>query len=110
MVAAGRGPALWLGNGAKKAGGATKRLLDLGFALFTSVNGRGVVPEDHPQVLGAFNNSAAVEKFYATVDAFVIAGSRVRGHETRDLSMQLPSKRAQIDVDPRSEERRVGKT
>src|SRR3546814_17243172 len=62
MVAAGRRPALWLGNGAKKAGGATKRLLDLGFALYTRVNDRGVVPEDAPQVSGAFHNSAAVEK------------------------------------------------
>src|SRR5690606_34037986 len=100
MVASGKRPALWLGNGAKNAGPAVKRLLDMGCALFSSVNGRGVVPEDHPQVLGAFNNSASVEKFYATVDAFVIAGSRVRGHETRDLSLKLPPKRAQIDVDP----------
>ena len=100
MVAAGTRPALWLGNGAKHAGPAVKRLLDLGFALFTSVNGRGVVPESHPQVLGAFNNSGAVEKFYATVDAFIMAGSRVRGHETRDLMLKLPPKRAQIDVDP----------
>src|SRR3546814_11974115 len=68
--------------------------------LTHSFQTRGASVLDHPKMLGACNNSAAVDKFYATVDAFVIAGSLVRGHETRDLSMKLPSKRAQIDVDP----------
>ena len=38
---AARRPLLWLGNGAKKAGSAAAKLLDMGFGMVTSFNGRG---------------------------------------------------------------------
>lgn len=105
MVRSARRPMLWLGNGAKHAGEAAARLIDLGIPIVTSWNGRGVVPEDHPLCLGPLNNTPEVEAFYDTVDLLVVAGSRLRGHETRDMSMTLPARRAQIDVDPQADGR-----
>lgn len=98
-------PLLWLGNGATGAGEATARLLDLGFGLVTSLAGRAVVPEDHPQNLGAFNNLPLVEQFYDSCDLMIIAGSRVRGHETRESDLALPARRVQIDIDAEADGR-----
>lgn len=100
MASDAKRPMLWCGTGARYAGAAVQRLVDMGFGVVTSVNGRAVIPETHPMTLGAFQATAEVEKFYETVDFMLIAGGRVRGHETKDLGLKLPTRRAQIDVDP----------
>lgn len=99
-----RRPMLWVGSGARHAGAAVKRLLDLGFGMTSSWAGRGIVPEDHPMSLGALNGTgvSAVRKFYESVDLMVIAGSRLRGQETIDWTLPLPSSRVQIDIDPKA--------
>ena len=91
---------LWLGNGAKHAGKEAQRFRDMGFGIITSLAGRGVLPEDDPMVLGCLKDIAKVEDFMQSVDLLIIAGSRVRGHETREFELQLPARRAQIDIDP----------
>ena len=97
-----RRPMLWLGRGAAGAGKAAAALLDLGFGMVTSWAGRGVVPEDHPMNLGSLNGQGlvGVEAFYGTVDLMIVAGSRLRGHETGDFSVPLPKGLVQVDVDP----------
>ena len=92
-------PLLWLGNGARHAGPEVLRLIDLGLGVVTSQHGRGVVAEDHPLTLGAFNATPEVVEFYRTVDLMIVAGSRLRGHETRDCTLALPERRCRIDVD-----------
>lgn len=104
-LAAARRPMLWLGSGARNAGAAVDKLTALGIPLVTSWNGRGVVPEDHPLSLGPLNATPEVEAFYQSVDLLVIAGSRLRGHETRDMTLALPEHRVQIDVDAEAEGR-----
>lgn len=99
MATSAKRPMLWCGTGARYAGKAVERLAAMGFGVVTSVNGRAVVPETHPMTLGAFQATPEVEKLYETVDFMLIAGGRVRGHETRDLGLKLPARRAQIDVD-----------
>ena len=99
-VAHARRPILWLGGGARHARTAARRLADMGVGIVTSVRGRGVVPEDHPMTLGAFNQSPEVEAFYATVDPMVVVGSRLRSNETRTYRLGLPAARMQVDVDP----------
>ncbi|HEY0418320.1 MAG TPA: thiamine pyrophosphate-binding protein, partial [Acetobacteraceae bacterium] len=100
-VAAARRPMLWLGNGARHARAGALALLDLGFGMATSWNGRGVVPEDHPMTLGALNGngSRAVLDLYAGVDLMLVAGSRLRGHETGEFAAKLPENLIQVDVD-----------
>jgi acetolactate synthase-1/2/3 large subunit len=101
---AARRPMLWLGNGAKGAGVAALMLLELGFCCVSSWNVRGIVPEDHPATLGALNGSGSpeIEDFYETVDAMLVVGSRLRGHETSDFRMRLPRTLILVDVDPRA--------
>ena len=99
-LAAAHRPLLWLGGGARHAGAGARRLADLGAGIVTSVRGRGVVPEDHPLTLGAFNQSPDVEAFYGTCDLMLVVGSRLRSNDTRTYQLGLPSSRVQIDVDP----------
>jgi len=100
-----RRPLLWLGGGARNAGAAVNRLLDLGFGVVTSVQGRGIVPEDDPRSLGAFNLHEPVERFYATCDAMLVVGSRLRSNETLTYRLKLPRPLFRIDVDPQQQGR-----
>lgn len=104
IIAQSRRPFLWLGSGARNAGAEARRLLDMGFCMVSTWSSRGMVPEDDPRTLGALNTllSTRVQEFYATLDLMLVAGSRVRGQQTRDLSQELPKPLIQIDVDPRA--------
>ena len=93
-------PLLWLGGGARHAGDPVRRLVDLGFGVVTSVQGRGILPEDHPATLGAYNLYKPIEKFYSTCDALLVVGSRLRGNETLKYKLKLPTPHYQINVDP----------
>jgi len=42
------------------------------------LQGRGIVPEDDTRTLAAFNSQPAIEAFYATCDAMLVVGSRLR--------------------------------
>ncbi|MGH7043084.1 MAG: thiamine pyrophosphate-binding protein, partial [Acetobacteraceae bacterium] len=97
-----RRPMLWLGSGARGAGSAVRRLLDLGFTMINSLQGRGIVAEDDPRSLGGLhgNGMPAVAEFYRGVDLLVVAGARLRGHETADFALKLPENLIQIDIDP----------
>lgn len=101
-VARARRPMLWVGAGARQCGAEVRRLLDLGFTMVNSFQGRGIVPEDDPRSLGALhgNGIPEVQEFYRTVDLLLVVGARVRGHETGDLSVKLPAHIVQIDTDP----------
>jgi acetolactate synthase-1/2/3 large subunit len=91
-------PLLWLGGGARNAGDAVRRLMGLGFGVVTSVQGRGIVPEDHPMTLGAYNVSASVEALYASCDALLVVGSRLRSNETLGYRLKLPRPLFRIDA------------
>jgi acetolactate synthase-1/2/3 large subunit len=98
-------PLLWLGGGTRHARAAVERLVALGFGVVTSVQGRGVLPEDHPATLGAFNVQASVESFYTTCDAVLVVGSRLRGNETLKYKLALPQPLYRIDADALADNR-----
>jgi acetolactate synthase-1/2/3 large subunit len=98
-LALARRPLLWLGGGARHAGAAVQRLIDLGIGVVTSTQGRGITAEDHPQSLGAYNLHAPVERFYQTCDAMLVVGSRLRGNETLKYKLKLPRPLYRIDAD-----------
>ena len=93
-------PLLWLGGGARSAAEAVRRLADMGFGVVTSVQGRGILAENHPATLGAYNLYKPIEEFYGTCDAVVVAGSRLRSNESLKYKLELPTPHFQIDVDP----------
>jgi acetolactate synthase-1/2/3 large subunit len=101
-VMAAKRPLLWLGNGAKQAGSAAAKLLEMGFGMVTSFNGRATVSEEHPRNLGGLTGSGmpVITDFYKTVDLCLVVGCRLRGHETNDFQVQLPANIVQVDADP----------
>ncbi|MGO4282292.1 MULTISPECIES: thiamine pyrophosphate-binding protein [Cupriavidus] len=105
QLAKARRPMLWLGGGARHASQQVKRLLDMGFGVVTSTQGRGIVAEDDPRSLGAYNLHKPIETFYQTCDAMLVVGSRLRGNETLKYELKLPRPLLRIDADPASEGR-----
>jgi acetolactate synthase-1/2/3 large subunit len=93
-------PLLWLGGGARGASAAVDRFVKMGFAIVTSVQGRGIVAEDHPQTLGSYNLQKPSEQFYETVDAMLSVGTRLRSNETLNYHLKLPTTRYRIDANP----------
>jgi len=100
-----RRPLLWLGGGARGARAAIERLLALGWGVVTSVQGRGVIAEDHPATLGPYNLQKPAEALYADSDAMLVAGSRLRSNETLRYKLQLPEPLYRIDADPAADGR-----
>jgi acetolactate synthase I/II/III large subunit len=99
MIVKAKRPMLWLGGGARGASEAATRLAQRGLGIVTSTNGRAVVAESHPASLGAFNMTPEAQRIYATCDLMIVAGSRLRGNETRNNDMALPRPLVQIDTD-----------
>lgn len=95
-----RRPLLWLGGGARGATTAVARFVKMGFAIVTSVQGRGIVAEDHPQTLGSYNLQKPSEQFYESVDAMLAVGTRLRSNETLNYHLKLPTTRYRIDANP----------
>ena len=93
-----RRPLLWLGGGARGAGAAVQRFVAMGWGIVTSVQGRGVVDEEHPRTLGSYNLQKPVEDFYQTCDAMLVVGSRLRSNETLRYRLQLPQPLLRIDA------------
>ncbi len=100
-----RRPLLWLGGGARSAGPAVERLVRMGWAVVSSVQGRGIVAEDHAQTLGPYNLQKPSEDFYATVDAMLCVGTRLRSNETLNYKLKLPANRYRIDANALAQNR-----
>ena len=98
-------PMLWLGGGARGAVAAVQRFVAMGFAIVSSVQGRGIVAEDHPATLGAFNVQPATEALYASIDALLVVGSRLRSNETLNYKLKLPATRYRIDANALADQR-----
>jgi acetolactate synthase-1/2/3 large subunit len=99
-ITAARRPMLWLGGGARGACAEAEELVRRGFVSVTSTQGRGVVAEDNPANLGAFNMTPEAQALYARADLMLVVGSRLRGNETLNNAMCLPRPLLQIDAEP----------
>jgi len=91
-------PMLWLGGGARGARAAVERFVKMGWGVVTSVQGRGIIPEDHPANLGSYNLQKPSEDLYATCDTMLVVGSRLRSNETLRYKLKLPSTIYRIDA------------
>ncbi len=99
MIAKARRPMLWLGGGARDAGGAVADLVRRGFCAVSSTHGRAILAETDPRNLGAYNMTAEAQAIYGRSDLMVVVGSRLRGNETRNYTLKLPSPLIQIDIE-----------
>jgi acetolactate synthase-1/2/3 large subunit len=55
--------------------------------------------------LGSYNLQKPVEDFYASVDALLVVGSRLRSNETLSYKLQLPARRFRIDANALADNR-----
>ena len=92
-------PLLWLGGGARGAGAAVERFVKMGWGVVTSVQGRGVLAENHPASIGSYNLHKPVEALYQSCDAMLVVGSRLRSNETLRYQLKLPKALYRIDAD-----------
>ena len=95
-----RRPLLWLGGGARGASTAVQRFVKMGWGIVTSVQGRGIVAEDHACTLGSYNLQKPVEEFYQSCDAMLVVGSRLRSNETLSYKLRLPKALYRLDANP----------
>ncbi len=91
-------PLLWLGGGARGARAAVERFVKMGWGVVTSVQGRGILAEDHPASLGSYNLQKSAEELYQSCDAMLVVGSRLRSNETLRYKLRLPKALYRIDA------------
>lgn len=89
------------GGGVIRAG-ASAEIVKLAEALdapvFTSTNGRGAIPEDHPLAAGTFLMQC--RDAIAGADLVIAVGTRFQGGATGNYSLSLPGELIHIDADP----------
>src|SRR5256885_6796705 len=66
---------------------------------YTTLFRSGIVAEDDPASLGAYNIQKPVEAFYQRCDAMLAVGTRLRSNETLKYELKLPRPLLRIDVD-----------
>lgn len=100
-IAAARRRVIIAGGGVIRSG-ASAELLQLAEALdapvFTTANGRGAIPEDHPLSGGTFLMQS--RHAIAPADLVIAVGTRFQGGSTGNFSLDMPGELIHIDVDP----------
>lgn len=95
---------IYAGAGAFAAPGAVQALAErLGAPVATTLSGRGVLPEDHPQAVGVgFGPGAApwARRAFARVHTLLAVGCRFSESATAGWSWTLPPRLIHIDREP----------
>ena len=94
-------PVIVAGGGARRTAEDLTGLAQvLGAAVVTSVNGRGVVPENHPASLGATLHLASTHALLAQADAVLVVGCELAESDTwSPTPLPLADRVIRIDVD-----------
>ena len=111
LLLSGRRVGVWAGNGVTRSG-ANQELIrlaeTLGIPVFTTVAGKGTVPDDHPLGMGVFGSipgwgPAAVqnplEDFLGSLDTLLVVGSSLGYSRTKGGSLGMPPNIVHIDID-----------
>ena len=70
-------PMLLVGGGARTAAAQVRALADLGVPVLTTVNGKGVLDEQHPSALGASVRLPAAHRAMNDADLLLVVGSEL---------------------------------
>ena len=95
-------PVIWAGGGviASGAGAELRQLAEtLQAPVFTTVLGKGALPEDHPLAAGTAILHPLAQEFLAQRDAMLAVGTRFTEEETLGWRLRLPETLIHLDVD-----------
>ena len=99
LMSASQAPVIFAGSGVIKSG-AEKELSEFvtltGIPVFTSIGGRGAMPEDRPLVIGMPSYTFDVS-FLNAADLFIVLGTRLNPVNLRMGRLKLPEKLLQVD-------------
>ncbi|MCY4108098.1 MAG: thiamine pyrophosphate-binding protein [Chloroflexi bacterium] len=95
-----------LAGGGVVAADASKPLIEvaekLSAPVFTTVNGKGAIPEDHPLSVGCrWRGDQSFDRLVSSADAMLVVGSRLSARNTDNWRLPLPRNIIQIDIDSR---------
>jgi 5-guanidino-2-oxopentanoate decarboxylase len=103
LIDTARRPVVIAGGGAVDSADALKAFVEIaGAVLIPTVAGRGTVPDDHPQSLGATLSQSATMKHLGQADLVIAVGTELA--ETDHWTQRLPinGKLIRIDLDART--------
>jgi acetolactate synthase-1/2/3 large subunit len=96
-----RRPLVWAGGGARNAARALEQFATaLGAPVITTFQARGVLPPDHPLLVGLPPHEPAVTELIEQADLVVVVGSDLDQMMTQTWRLPLPRPRIAINVDP----------
>jgi acetolactate synthase-1/2/3 large subunit len=96
-------PVVWIGSDCAAAGAVepARHLAELlGAPIIYGRRGKGVLSDDHPQVIG-FTRSRRVAEVLAEADGLISLGARFTQIDTRNYELKLPPVVVQFDRDSR---------
>jgi acetolactate synthase-1/2/3 large subunit len=101
LIKASQEPVIFAGSGVVRSG-AEKELAEFmkltGIPIFTSIGGRGAIPEGKPLVMGAPSYSFDIS-FLNTSDLFIVLGTRLNPVNLRMGRLKIPERMVQVDTD-----------
>jgi acetolactate synthase-1/2/3 large subunit len=107
LVAAER-PAVLAGRGAVGAAAEVAALAEwLSAPVVTTVNGKGVLPEDHPLSVGASVRLQPAQQLLTDADVVLVVGSGLSDAELWGWKPDLPRTTIRVDVEPRQLEKNL---
>jgi thiamine pyrophosphate-dependent acetolactate synthase large subunit-like protein len=99
-LAAAARPAILVGGGARGAAAEVRALAErLGAPVVCTINGKGVLPEDHPLSAGAGLARSVVRELVEDSDVVLVVGSGLSPSEQWSGPLPLAGKVVRVDVD-----------
>ncbi len=99
-----RRPVVWAGGGVSIAGASEALRLvarsGSGAPVFTTVNGRGALAWDHPNLIGTFADRRSAWGLLEQADAMLAVGTRFDQIATQEWRVPVPAQLIQVDADP----------
>jgi acetolactate synthase-1/2/3 large subunit len=98
-----RRPVVWAGGGVSIAGAneALRLVAErLGAPVFTTVNGRGALAWDHPNLIGTYADRRSAWGLLQEADALLAVGTRFDQISTQEWRVPVPADLIQVDADP----------
>jgi len=102
MLRGARSPVIIVGGGAAEASAALTAIAEkLGAVVISSVIGKGIIDDNHPQHLGGALSQPPCHALLAAADVVLAVGTEIAEADSYTERLQIPGDIIRIDIDPR---------